>query len=144
MNFLLPDDVLVSHYRWLLKIWDFIQYWDLQMLHVNNIKSNFSFNETNTKDLPVMYSTVFCVCSLFHCFFFLLYCITTVTPVIRRSASSSTKVTRHLWYVNCLTPFLWNVYLGCLCSTQTPWSADPPPPSDTKSHKPFGCAHNKF
>ena len=90
------------------------------MLHVNNIKSNFSFNETNTKDLPVMYSTVFCVCSLFYCFFFLLYCITTVTPVIRRSASSSTKVTRHLWYVNCLTPFLWNVYLGCLCSTQTP------------------------
>ena len=40
------------------------------MLHVNNIKSNFSFNETNTKDLPVMYSTVFCVCSLFYCFLF--------------------------------------------------------------------------
>ena len=33
------------------------------MLHVNNIKSNFSFNETNTKDLPVMYSTVF-LCNL--------------------------------------------------------------------------------
>ena len=33
------------------------------MLHVNNIKSNFSFNETNTKDLP---------CDVFHCVLCLL------------------------------------------------------------------------
>ena len=53
-------DAQVSHYRWPLKIRDFvweIKYWDLQTL--NNVKPNFSVNEMNKKDLPVMYSTVF-------------------------------------------------------------------------------------
>ena len=53
-------DMPVSHYRRPLKIRDFvweIKCWDLQTL--NNIKSNFSFNEMNKKDLPAMYSTVF-------------------------------------------------------------------------------------
>ena len=53
-------DAQVSHYRRPLKIRDFvweIKYWDLQTL--NNVKPNFSVNEMNKKDLPVMYSTVF-------------------------------------------------------------------------------------
>ena len=58
MTFLL--DVSVSRYKRPLKIWDFvweIKYWDLRTL--NNVKSNFSFNEINKKDLPAIYSTVF-------------------------------------------------------------------------------------
>ena len=35
---------------------------------LNNIKSKFSFNEMNKKDLPAMYSSVFW-CLLFYCFF---------------------------------------------------------------------------
>ena len=76
MTFLL--DASVSRYRRPLKIRDFvweITYWDLRTL--NNVKSNFSFNEINTKD----------TCDIFHCvsvsaccftvvFFFWLYCIT--------------------------------------------------------------------
>ena len=77
MTFLL--DASVSRYRRPLKIRDFvweIKYWDLRTL--NNIKSNFSFNEINKKD----------TCDIFHCvsvsacrftvclFFFWLYCIT--------------------------------------------------------------------
>ena len=50
MTFLL--DASVSRYRRPLKIRDFvweIKYWDLRSL--NNVKSNFSFNEINKKDL---------------------------------------------------------------------------------------------
>ena len=36
-------------------VWE-IKYWDLRTL--NNVKSNFAFNEMNKKDLPAMYSTV--------------------------------------------------------------------------------------
>ena len=53
-------DASVSRYRRPLKIRDFvreIKYWDLRTL--NNVKSNFSFNEINKKDLPAIYSTVF-------------------------------------------------------------------------------------
>ena len=38
---------------------------------LNNIKSKFSFNEMNKKDLPAMYSSVFW-CLLFYCFLALL------------------------------------------------------------------------
>ena len=53
-------DVSVSRYKRPLKIWDFvweIKYWDLRTL--NNVKSNFFFNEVNKRDLPAIYSTVF-------------------------------------------------------------------------------------
>ena len=53
-------DAPVSRSRRPLKIRDFvweIKYWDLRTL--NNVKSNFSFNEMNKKDLPAMYSTEF-------------------------------------------------------------------------------------
>ena len=53
-------DAPVSRYRRLLKIRDLvweIKYWDLRAL--NNVKSNFPFNETNKKDAPAIYSTVF-------------------------------------------------------------------------------------
>ena len=53
---------------------------------LNNVKSNFSFNEMNEKDLTVMYSTLFWYLLVILLFFFWLYCITTVTqsdPFIR-------------------------------------------------------------
>ena len=37
---------------------------------LNNVKSNFSFNEMNEKDLPVMYSTVFRYLLVILLFFF--------------------------------------------------------------------------
>ena len=49
---------------------------------LNNVKSNFSFNEINKKDFPAIYSTVF-RCVLVVLLFFWLYCITTVTPFIK-------------------------------------------------------------
>ena len=58
------------------------KYWDMRTL--NNVKSTFSFDEINKKDLPVIYSTVF-RCLLVVLLVFWLYCITTVTPFIRRS-----------------------------------------------------------
>ena len=86
MTFLL--DASVSRYWWPLTIRDFvweIKYWDLRTQ--NNVKSNLSFNEINKKDLPAIYSTVF-RCLLFVLLFFLgVYCITTVTPFIRRMKS---------------------------------------------------------
>ena len=60
MRVLCWTDAQVSHYRRPLKIRDFvweIKYWDLRT--PNNVKPNFSLNEMNKKDLPVMYSTVF-------------------------------------------------------------------------------------
>ena len=90
MTFLL--DASVSRYGRPLKIRDFvwrIQCWDLRTL--NNVKSNFSFNEVSKKKLPAIHSTVFrclLVVKLFF-FFFLPYCITTVTPFIRRSLKRS-------------------------------------------------------
>ena len=58
---------------------------------LNNVKSNFSFNEMHEKDLPVMYSTVFRYLLVILLVFFWLYCITTVTPFIRRSQSWSLR-----------------------------------------------------
>ena len=63
-------DASVSRYRRPLKIRDFvweIKHCDLRTL--NNVKSNFSFNEINKKDLPAIYSTVF-RCLLVLLFFF--------------------------------------------------------------------------
>ena len=58
MTFLL--DASVSRYRRPLKIrylvWE-LKYWDRRTL--NSVKSDFSFNEMNKKDLPAVYSTVF-------------------------------------------------------------------------------------
>ena len=52
-------------------VWE-IKYWDLRTL--NNVKSNFSFNEMNKKDLPAMYSTVFrCLLVVLLCFLALLH-----------------------------------------------------------------------
>ena len=77
-------DASVSRYRRSLKIRDFlweIKCWDLRTL--NNVKSSFSSNEINEKDLPAIYSTVFrCLLVILQVFW--LYCITTVTPFIRR------------------------------------------------------------
>ena len=93
MTFLL--DASVSRYRRPLKIRDFVwemKYWDLRTL--NNVKSTFSFNEIK-KDLPAIYSTVF-RCLLVVLLGFWLYCITTVTPFIRRSQCWSLRSGRVL------------------------------------------------
>ena len=96
MTFLV--DASVSRYRRSLKIWDFvweIKYWDLRTL--NNVKSNFSFNEINKKDVPAIYSTVFrCLLVVLLFFFFWLYCMTTVTPFIRQSQGWSLRSGRVL------------------------------------------------
>ena len=53
---------------------------------LNNVKSNFSFNEMNKKDLPVVYFTVFrcllvVLLLLFFCFGFVAYLFSVaVTP----------------------------------------------------------------
>ena len=50
------------------RLWLRNKYWDLQML--NNVKSTYSFNEMNKKDLPAMYSTVFrCLLVILQGFF---------------------------------------------------------------------------
>ena len=96
MTFLL--DASVSRYRRPLKIRDLVwelKYWDRRTL--NNVKSDFSFNEMNKKDLPAMYSTVFrCQLVVLLFFFLCLYCITTVTPFIRRSQGWSLRSGRVL------------------------------------------------
>ena len=58
---------------------------------LNNVKSNFSFNEMNKKDLPAMYSTVFRCLLVVLLFFFWLYCITTVTPLKDEGSNSMQK-----------------------------------------------------
>ena len=75
MTFLL--DASVSRYRRPLKIRDFvweIKYWDLRTL--NNVKSNFSFNEINKKDTCDIFHCVSVSACCFTVFFFWLYCIT--------------------------------------------------------------------
>ena len=59
-----------------------------KILRSANAKSNFSFNEINKIDLPVIYFIVF-RCLLFVLLFFRLYCIINVTPFIRRSLKRS-------------------------------------------------------
>ena len=73
MTFLLD----ASRYRRPLKIRDFvweITYWDLRTL--NNVKSNFSFNEINKKDTCGIFHCVSVSACCFTVFFFWLYCIT--------------------------------------------------------------------
>ena len=53
------------------------------MRTLNNAKPYFFLNEMNKKDLPAMYSTEFW-CLFVVLLFFWLYCVTTVTPFIRR------------------------------------------------------------
>ena len=94
MTFLL--DASVSRYRRSLKIWDFvweIKYWDLRTL--NNVRSNFSFNEINKKDCDIFHRVSVSACRFTVCFFW-LYCITTVTPFIRRSQGWSLRSGRVL------------------------------------------------
>ena len=70
-------------------VWE-IYYWDLRTL--NNAKPYFFLNEMNKKDLPAMYSTAFwCLFVVLLFFFFLLYCVTAVTPFIERSEGSSLR-----------------------------------------------------
>ena len=53
-------DAPVSRCRRPLKIRDCVRNKILRLVRMlNNVKSNFSFNEMHEKDLPVMYSTVF-------------------------------------------------------------------------------------
>ena len=62
-------------------VWE-IYYYDLRKL--NNGKPYFFLNEMNKKDLTTMYSTGFWC--RFTVFFFLLYCVTTVTSFYERSS----------------------------------------------------------
>ena len=45
----------------------------------------------NKKDLPAMYSTAFWCLIVVYCFFFWLYCVTTVTPFTARSEGWSLR-----------------------------------------------------
>ena len=45
----------------------------------------------NKKDLPAMYSTAFWCLIVVYCFFFWLYCVTTVTPFMERNEGWSLR-----------------------------------------------------
>ena len=71
---------------------------------LNNVKSNFSFNEMNKKDVPGMYSTVFWYLIVVLLFFLAFssyegsnsgYVIKPKNKTVKRQ--SDTKVTRQLW-----------------------------------------------
>ena len=89
-------DATVSRYRRPLKIEETLSCLYENLRALNNAKPYCFLNEMNKKDLPAMYSTVlWClfVVLLFFCFvlFFLLYCVTTVTPFIERTVALGTR-----------------------------------------------------